>query len=204
MRSISERQLEVVYQQLARTAGFRGFQPAFLLSISVVAACATAVIWLLAMRLGAYGVVLTWIGVAAAIAFAVAATVVVPALRAESSVVREAARLAITQMLPPLGIGAAITAAILVRHPSGVAFLPAAWLVLFGFGVAAISPVIFARVEYAAVIYFVSAAVAYFLRTDEPARLAVLVGVPFALGHAVTAVFLRVAETLESGGNPNE
>ncbi|MCK4514076.1 MAG: hypothetical protein KAU31_02400 [Spirochaetaceae bacterium] len=204
MRSIPERQLEIVYGQLARTAGFRGFRPRFLLRVSVVAACATAVICLLASRLSAYGIALIWIGVAAAIALAVAAVIVGPAIHAGSSVAREAARGVLTQMLPPLGIGAVVTTVIVVRHPAAVAFLPAVWLVLFGLGIAAIAPMVLARVEYAAIIYFVGAALAYLLRTDEPAYFALLVGVPFTLGHAITALLLRGALTLECGGNPNE
>jgi hypothetical protein len=204
MRSIAERQVEVVYQQLARTVGFRGFRPAFLLSVSVVAASATVGIWILAPQLSAHGVALTWIGVAAAIALAVAATIVGPAIRAGSSVTREAARGVVTQMLPPLGVGSVITAVILVRHPGVVAFLPAVWLGVFGLGIAAIAPMILARVEYAAVIYFVGAALAYVLCSDEPAGLALLVGVPFTFGHAVTALLLRAALTLESGGRPGE
>ncbi len=133
MRSIPERQLEVVYQQLARTAGFRGFRPAFLLTVSVMAACATAGICLLAIRLTAYGIALTWIGVAAAIALDVAAVIVLPALRAGPSVAREAARGVLTQMLPPLGVG-----------------------------------------------------------------------IPFTIGHAVTALLIGAAETLESGGDLHE
>lgn len=204
MRSIAERQVEVVYRQLARTAGFRGFRPTFLFRVSVVAACATVGTWLLAPRLNVSGVALTWIGVAAAIALDVAVVIVLPALRAGPSVAREAARRVVTQMLPPLGVGAVITAVILVRHPGAVAFLPAVWLVLFGLGVAAISPMVLARVEYAAIIYFMGAALVYVLRTDEPARLALLVGGPFAFGHAVTALLLRAALILESGGNPGE
>ncbi len=204
MRSIVERQVDVVYQQLARTAGFRGFRPAFLVRVSGVAACATVGIWLFAPRLSASSVALTWVGVAAAIALVVAAVIVVPALRAGNSVAREAARGVLNQMLPALGVGVFVTAVILVRHPGAVAFLPAIWLMLFGLGVAAIAPMILAPVEYAAIIYFVGAAPAYVLRSDEPARFTLLVGGPFALGHAVTALLLGTAEALDSGGNPDE
>ena len=204
MRSIPGRQLEVVYQQLARSAGFRGFRPAFLLPVSVVAACTTATIWLVATRLGAYGVALAWVGVAAAIGLAVAAVIVLPALRAEPVVAREAARGVINQMLPPLGVGAVLTVVILLQHPEAVAFLPAVWLVLFGLGIAAISPMILARIEYSVIAYVVSAAIVYVLRSSEPGEFALLVGVPFTLGHLLTALILGSADDLESGVDLNE
>jgi len=204
MRSIPERQLEVVYQQLARTAGFRGFRPSFLFSVSVAAAGATAGICLLATRLSATSVALAWVGVAAAIGLAVAAVIVLPALRAEPVVAREAVRGVINQMLPPLGVGAVLTAVILLQHPEAVAFLPAVWLVLFGLGIAAISPMILARIEYSVIAYVVSAAIVYVLRSNEPGEFALLVGVPFTLGHLLTALILGSADDLDSGVDLNE
>jgi hypothetical protein len=200
VRSIHERQLEVVYRQLARSTGFRGFQPLVLWLVSVAAAVTTAFNLCAARNLTAHGAALVWVGVAGLISVGIAAAVVIPALASVSSIARQAAAAVLRQFLPALGVGAAVTAVILVEHPGSIPFLPGLWLVLFGLGIVSLSPLIHAPVEYAAALYFAAAAVAYHLRTDDPAGFSLLVGVPFTVAHAITSLVLRASDTRHSEG----
>lgn len=187
-------QLEVIYRQLGRSSGFRGFTPGFLLIVAAAAALATGAIALLAAAQPLRVVAAAWIGTGTAIALLVALVVLVPEVRSRSGIRREAAHATAIQMAFPLATGFAVTVAVIARHPSGVVYLPAVWLALFGLGVAGLAGLVRERVEYAAAFYLAAAAAAYFLEPDSPLSFSLAVGVPFTAGHALTAVLLRSKE----------
>lgn len=187
-------QLEVIYRQLGRSSGFRGFTPAFLLIVAAVAAAATAVIGVATAEQPLRVVAAAWTGTGTAIAALVALAVLVPEVRSDSGIRREAAHATAIQMAFPLATGLAVTVAIVARHPSGVVYLPAVWLALFGLGVAGLAGVMRERVEYAAAFYLAAAAAAYFIAPARPLSFSLAVGVPFTVGHALTAALLRSKE----------
>jgi len=199
MNPSPQSQLEVIYRQLGRSSGFSGFRPRFLLIVSVAAAGAT-----LSISLGlADGTLrqaaIAWILVAALIAVLVFLTVLLPALRSASTVQREAAQATGLQMLFPLGVGVAATAAVLTNHPGALPYLPAVWLALFGLGIAALSGLIRERVEYVALFYLAAAVLTYFLAPTRAALFSLTVGLPFTLGHLLTAWILRSRESAAGG-----
>lgn len=204
MGSAPERQLEIVYQQMARTAGFRGFRPPFLFAVSAVSVAATAVALLLSGVLTVQGMALFWICVAVALAAVVFLVVIRPALRDSSTVAAETGRCVLIQLLPCGAVAAVMTAAILLRFPEAVPYLPSVWLVLFGLGVAALSPLLLAQVEYASIVYFAGAAVAFLAAGDRPFAFALTVGIPFAAGHLLTGLLIRSAELLANRRTNNE
>ncbi|MFW6260796.1 MAG: hypothetical protein ACOC6J_04355 [Spirochaetota bacterium] len=184
-------QLEVIYRQLGRSSGFRGFTPAFLLIVAAVAAAATAVIGVATAEQPLRVVAAAWTGTGTAIA---ALAVLVPEVRSDSGIRREAANATAIQMAFPLATGLAVTVAIVARHPSGVVYLPAVWLALFGLGVAGLAGLMRERVECAAAFYLAAAAAAYFLEPARPSTFSLAVGMPFTVGHALTAALLRSKE----------
>lgn len=187
-------QLEVIYRQLGRSSGFRGFTPAFLLIVAAAAAVATVAIAAIAATQPLRVVAAAWTGTGTAIALLVGLAVLVPEMRCESGIRRGAAHAVAMQMAFPLATGLAVTVAIIARHPSGVAYLPAVWLALFGVGIAGLAGVMRERVEYAAAFYLAAAAAAYFLEPARPLSFTLAVGVPFTVGHALTAALLRSKE----------
>jgi hypothetical protein len=184
-------QLEMIYRQLCRSTGFRGFTPGFLLTVGAAATAATAVITPIGAGRAVSAVAVAWVVVGGIIAMVVFFTVLVPALRSSSTIKREAAQATGIQMAFPLGTGLAVTFAVLAHHPTAIPLLPSIWLALFGLGVAALAGLIRERVEYAAVLYLAAAGGAYFLRPETPALFSLAVGVPFSVGHLVTAWLLR-------------
>jgi hypothetical protein len=191
MKPSAHSQLEVIYRQLGRSSGFRGFTPGFVLAVAVAAALATTVIALLAPGRSPRFAAFAWTLVGAAIAAAVALAVLLPAARSGSGIRREAAQATAIQMAFPLIVGAGVTVAVLVRHPGAIGYLPAIWLALFGLGVAALAGLIRERVEYPAILYLAAAAAAYALRPNGALAFSLAVGVPFTLGHLATAWVLK-------------
>ncbi len=187
-------QLEVIYRQLGRSSGFRGFTPAFLLIVAAAAAAATVAIALTVAAQPLRVVAAAWTGTGAAIVLLVALAVLVPEMRSDSGIRREAAHATAIQMAFPLATGLAVTVAIIVRHPSGVVYLPAVWLALFGLGIAGLAGVMRERVEYAAAFYLAAGAAAYFVEPARPLSFSLAVGVPFTVGHALTAALLGSKE----------
>jgi hypothetical protein len=190
----AQKQLEVIYRQLGRSSGFTGFTPQFLLAVAAGAALAALVIVATLGDAPLRTVAFAWILVAAVIAILVFLTVLLPALRSESTIRREAAQATGIQMAFPIGVGAVATAAVMVNHAGAIPYLPAMWLVVFGLGISALSGLIRERVEYVAVFYLASAVGAYFFTPEIGARgwlFALAVGVPFTAGHLFTAWILR-------------
>jgi hypothetical protein len=194
-------QLEVIYRQLGRSSGFRGFTAGFVLAVAGASAAFTLVISLASISRSQAVAAVAWVGAGAAIAAAVFSVVLLPALRSGSGIRREAAQAAGIQMAFPLGAGSAVTIAVFLRHPDALPYLPAVWLALFGLGVSSLAGLIRERVEFAAVFYLVAAGVAYVVRPEGPAAFALTVGVPFTLGHALTALIRGLgSDTRRQGG----
>ncbi|HKJ86588.1 MAG TPA: hypothetical protein VKA06_10960 [Spirochaetia bacterium] len=200
MRPTAHSQLEVIYRQLGRSSGFRGFTPAFVIAVAGAAAGATGLVAILAPGRSLWFAAVLWTFVGTAIALVVGIAVLVPAARSASGIRREAAQATAIQMAFPLVVGFAATAAILVRHPEAIGYLPAIWLALFGLGVAALAGLIRERVEYAAIFYLASAAAAYALRPDGAFTFNLAVGAPFTVGHLLTAWILKTRDEESAGG----
>lgn len=184
-------QLEVIYRQLGRSSGFTGFRPRFLLVVSAGAAVATLLISLAFAGGTLRQAAIAWLLVAALIALLVFLTVLLPALRSTSMIQREAAQATGIQMIFPLGVGLAATAAVLANHPGALPYLPAIWLGIFGLGISALSGLIRERVEYVAVFYLAAGVLTYFLAPTQAVVFALAVGLPFTLGHLLTAWVLK-------------
>jgi hypothetical protein len=190
----AQKQLEVIYRQLGRSSGFTGFTPQFLLAVAGGAAIATLAIVVTLGDAPLQTVATAWVWVAAVIAVLVFLIVLLPALRSQSTIRREAAQATGIQMAFPIGVGAVATAAVIVNHPTATPYLPAMWLAVFGLGISALSGLIRERVEYVALFYLASAVGAYFFTPEIGARgwlFALAVGVPFTVGHLFTAWILR-------------
>lgn len=199
MKPTPHAQLELIYRQLGRSTGFRGFKPAFLIAVAGAAALAgavTGVPWLFATT---RQVAAAWIGVAVVIAVAVFTVVLLPALRSNSTVERAAAQATGMQMAFPIGTGAVMTLIVLLDHPTALPYLPAAWLALFGLGVSALSGLIRERVEYVAVFYLAAAVAAYLVYPDGPSAFGLTVGIPFTAGHLLTAWVLSAHQDAGEG-----
>ncbi len=194
MRPTAHSQLEVIYRQLGRSSGFRGFTPGFVVAVAIAAAGATGLIAILAPGRSLEFAVIAWSLVGTAIALVVTIAVLVPAARSASGIQREAAYATAIQMTFPLVVGVGATVAILVRHPDAIGHLPAIWLALFGLGVAGLAGLIRERVEYAAIFYLAAAAAAYAMRPDSASGFNLTVGAPFAAGHLLTAWILKSSE----------
>lgn len=184
-------QLEVIYRQLGRSTGFRGFTPGFVAAVAVSAVVSTLLATVLGPGRPLRFTALVWCVAGAVIALAVVIVVLAPAMRSASGIRREAAQATAIQMTFPLAVGLAATTAILVRHQDAVPYLPALWLALFGLGVAALSGLIRERVEYAAGIYLLAAGVAYLVRPETSVGFSLAVGAPFTVGHLLTAWILK-------------
>jgi len=193
MASTPREQVDLVYRQMARTAGFRGFKPRFLYRTALGSGVATAGLVAVSRFVSPRGVVIGWVACAALIAVATTMRVLFPALRSESAIEQETVRAVIAGMLPPLGVGATVTAAVLLRYPEGFPLLPAVWLALFGLGISAIRPLLFASTDHVVIGYLVAAGIAFLLRSADPTTLALLVGIPFTTLHLVTGVTIQAA-----------
>lgn len=204
MRPSAHSQLEVIYRQLGRSTGFRGFTPGFIMVVAAAAATATGVIAVLSPGRTVRFSAVAWILVGVVIAVNVVVAVLVPAARSVSGIRREAAQATAIQMAFPLVVGAGVTTAILVRHPDAIAHLPAIWLALFGLGVAALGGLIRERVEYAAIFYLAAAGVAYALRPEDALGFSLVVGAPFTVGHLVTAWILKSSDDESAVGEAED
>ncbi len=192
MKPSPHAQLELIYRQLGRSSGFRGFKPGFLLAVAVAAGVSTIVTSLPGLFDSVYHVAVAWIGVAVVIASAVFALVLLPALRSSSTIRRAAAQATGMQMVFPMSVGAVMTLIVLLDHPTAVPYLPAAWLAIFALGVSALSGLIRERVEYVALFYVLAAIAAYLVNPDAAPAFGLTVGVSFTLGHLFTAWVLSV------------
>jgi hypothetical protein len=184
-------QLEVIYRQLGRATGFRGFTPGFLLVVAGGATVATLGLALVAGSGSLVRVALAWVCVAALAAASVFLVVLLPALRSASGIVRESAQATVRQMAFPLAAGGAVTVAILARHEAALRFLPAVWLGLFGLAVASLAGLVRERVEYAGVFYLAMAIAAYLAAPETPLAFTLITGSGFVAGHLITALLLR-------------
>lgn len=183
-------QLDVIYRQLGRSSGFRGFTPSFLLAVAAAAAVVTLLLaviaggWSLERTAGAWAVAGVVIGTA------VLLVVLVPALRSSSRIRRAAARATGKQMVLPLAVGVLVTVAVLLRHPTALPLLPAVWLTLFGLAISGLSGVMRERVEYVALFYIAAGVAVYLIRPEVSRVFTWSVGIPFTTGHVLTAALL--------------
>lgn len=81
-----------------------------------------------------------------------------------------------------------------MNHPGAIPYLPAAWLGLFSLGISALAGVIRERVEYVAAFYLAAGVLAYFLAPTDPVLFTMAVGIPFTLGHLITAWILKARD----------
>lgn len=187
--------LDQIHDHFTRSEVYRGFRVPAVAAVGVLGLAAAA----FQSFLPAIDFVWYWTAVAGACALLGTAAALHAYVYREDEFERRRTRRVMTQFLPCLLAGCAVTLGI-ARVPELVSFLPGLWAVLFGLGIVAAGPHLPRGTGLVGFGYVVTGA-AILLRTNplsEPSAWAV--GGVFGLGHLATAFVLWRGTRGESDG----
>ncbi|MEM7200302.1 MAG: hypothetical protein AAF628_08565 [Planctomycetota bacterium] len=182
-------QISAIHAQVLRTEVFRGYRAVPVAMTSAVAPIVAAIHVALLTPDRVNHALLLWIGYAA-VSAAICGTDLAGNCLVRGRVFRRQAILVVSQFLPALVAGAAVTAVGFVL-PAARPLLPGLWIILYALGIFASLPYLPRPLRWVATYYLAAGTFLMWRGATEPAVWAEGLGVTFCVGQAAIAFILH-------------
>jgi hypothetical protein len=190
-------QLSAIHVQVLRSETFRGYKAVPTALTGVLAIVAAAVQAAAVPAADARGFACYWIAVAAIAGLLCAGELAFRTLRDGDPHARQRAGVALRQLVPAIGVGAALTFALLDTEAAPM--LPALWSMCFGLGLSASRPFLPAAIGGVATFYLLAGALLLLPPLRAPVDGPLAMGAVFGLGQLWAAWILHRAEVVCDG-----
>ena len=182
-------QIAEIRAQAAKADVYRGYRPVPVALSGVIGLVAA---WLQPAGLAGdpVGFVVYWVTIAVCAGFVGVSEIVYNYIVHDEAMARRRTRLVIGQLLPSIGGGALVTAALVHQGSSLVPLLPGLWALSFGLGIFASRPYLVRASGWAALYYYAAGAVLLWTAHGLDSLSAWTVGGTFGVGQLTTAAVL--------------
>jgi hypothetical protein len=182
-------QIAEIRAQAARADVYRGYRP---VPVALSGLIGLTAAWLQPAGLASdpVGFVVYWVTIAVCAGFVGVSEIVYNYIVHDEAMTRRRTRLVIGQLLPSIGGGALVTAALVHQSSSLVPLLPGLWALSFGLGIFASRPYLVRASGWAALYYYAAGAVLLWTAHGLDSLSAWTVGGTFGVGQLMTAAVL--------------
>lgn len=182
-------QIAEIRAQAAKADVYRGYRP---VPVALSGLIGLAAAWLQPSGLASdpVGFVVYWVTIAVCAGFVGVSEIVYNYIVHDETMARRRTRLVVGQLMPSVGGGALVTAALLHQGSSLVPLLPGLWALSFGLGIFASRPYLVRASGWAALYYYAAGAVLLWTAHGLDSLSAWTVGGTFGVGQLLTAAVL--------------